>query len=192
MFSLSVSGLLKLAGMHPLLQALAIVLGTFVLEDVATVLAAMEVQDGNVVWFVALAALYAGIVLGDFGLYGMGRLAALAPWVRHLLPDDRRLRSREWLERRVFRVVFISRFVPGARLPTYTGCGYLRASFSRFAVAAVLATSVWTTLLFVLSRHVGSLLIAHLGTWRWVGAVVFALLIVLMGRTLVMLRGERG
>ena len=192
MFSLSVSGLLKSAGLHPLLQALAIILGTFVLEDAATVLAAMQVQDGKIAWFVALAALYLGIVLGDLGLYGMGRLATLAPWARRLLPDDRRLRGREWLESRVFRVVFVSRFIPGARLPTYTGCGYLKASFSRFAVAAVLATSVWTTLLFVLSRHVGSLLIAHFGTWRWAGAIVFALFIVLMGRALIRLQGEQG
>lgn len=190
MFSLSVSGLLKWAGMHPLLQALAIILGTFVLEDAATVLAAMEVQDGKIGWGVALSALYIGIVLGDFGLYGTGRLAALIPRLRLLLPDDRRRRGRDWLEKHVFRVVFISRFVPGARLPTYTSCGYLRASFSRFALAAVLATSVWTTLLFVLSRHVGSLLIAHFGTWRWAGAIVFALFIVLMGRIVMRLQGE--
>ncbi len=192
MFSLTVSGLLKSAGMHPLLQALAIVLGTFVLEDAATVLAAMQVQDGKIAWLVALLALYVGIVLGDLGLYGIGRLAALVPWARRLIPDDRRLRGRKWLDRRVFRVVFISRFIPGARLPTYTSCGYLKASFGRFAVAAVLATSVWTTLLFVVSRHVGSLLIAHFGTWRWLGAIVFALFVVLMGRVLTRLQGEPG
>ncbi len=190
MFSVSVSGLLKWAGLHPLLQAVAIILGTFVLEDAATVLAAMQVQDGKIGWLLALLALYIGIVLGDLGLYGMGRLATLVPWVHRLLPEDRRRRGREWLEKRVFRVVFISRFVPGARLPTYTSCGYLKASFSRFALAAVLATSVWTTLLFVLSRHVGSLLIAHFGTWRWAGAGVFALFIVLMGRVLMRLQGE--
>ena len=189
MFSLSVSGLLKSAGVHPLLQALAIILGTFVLEDAATVLAAMQVQDGKIAWIVALLALYVGIVLGDLGLYGLGWLAALAPWARHLIPDERRLRGREWLESRVFRVVFVSRFMPGARLPTYTSCGYLRASFSRFALAAVLATLIWTTLLFVLSRHIGSLLIAHIGAWRW-GAIVFALFIVLLGRALARLQGE--
>ena len=181
MFSVSVSSLLKSAGAHPFLQAVAIILGTFVLEDAATVLAAMQVQDGKINWLVALAALYVGIVLGDFGLYGIGRLAARIPVIRRLLPDSRRIHGRAWIEQRVFRVVFVSRFIPGARLPTYTTCGYLRASFSRFAVAAILATSVWTTFLFVLSRHVGQFLIANLGTWRWVGAVVFAIVIVLMG-----------
>ena len=192
MFSLSVSGLFKSAGIHPLLQALAIVLGTFVLEDAATVLAAMQVQDGRIDWVVALSALYVGIILGDLGLYGLGRLAALLPMARRLLPGDRRMHGRAWVEKRVFRVVFVSRFIPGARLPTYTTCGYLGASFSRFAIAAILATSVWTTLLFVVSRHVGQLLIAHLGTWRWLGAVVFAIFIVFMGRLVARLQKEPG
>ena len=66
-----------------------IVLGTFVLEDAATVLAAMDVQVGRVALVVALASLYAGIVLGDLGLYGMGRLAAQAPWAARLVPCSR-------------------------------------------------------------------------------------------------------
>lgn len=190
MFSLSVSGLLKSAGAHPFYQALAIILGTFVLEDAATVLAAMQVQDGRLKWALALGALYIGIILGDLGLYGLGRLATFWPLVRRLIPPERHAVGRDWLEKRVFRVVFISRFVPGARLPTYTTCGYLKASFSRFALAAIVATSIWTTLLFIISRHVGQVLIDHFGAWRWAGAAMFAVVIVLMGRLVARLQGD--
>lgn len=190
MFSLSVSGLLKSAGAHPVYQALAIIVGTFVLEDAATVLAAMQVQDGRLRWALALGALYTGIILGDLGLYGLGRLAASWPLVRRLIPPERHIAGRDWLEQRVFRVVFISRFVPGARLPTYTTCGYLKASFSRFALAAIVATSIWTTLLFIVSRHVGQFLIDHFGAWRWAGAAMFAVVIVLIGRLVARLQGE--
>ena len=190
MVSLSVSGLLKAAGVHPLLQGLAIIAGTFILEDAATVLAAMQAQDGRIAAGVALGSLYVGIVAGDLGLYGLGRLAALSDSIKRLLPPERRLRSRQWVEHRVFRVVFISRFIPGARLPTYTSCGYLQASFSRFTLAAVAATSIWTTLLFLIARHVGQFLIDHLGAWRWFGAVVFAIAIVLIGRFVARLQGE--
>lgn len=190
MFSLSVSGLFKAAGVHPLLQGLAIVTGTFILEDAATVLAAMQNQDGKITTSLALGSLYVGIVAGDLGLYGLGRLATLSSRVKRLLPPERRLKGRQWIEHRVFRVVFISRFIPGARLPTYTSCGYLHASFSRFALAAVAATSIWTTLLFLVARHVGQFLISHLGTWRWFGAVMFAVVIVLMGRLVARFQGE--
>jgi membrane protein DedA with SNARE-associated domain len=188
---LSVSGLLKAAGAHPLFQAISIVVGTFILEDAATVLAAMQVQDGKIVWWLALLALYIGIVVGDIGLYGTGRLAALWPWARRLIPQQTRDRGRAWIEQRVFRVVFVSRFIPGARLPTYTSCGYLHARFSSFALAAILATSVWTTALFLISRHVGQFLIDHLGAWRWLGAAIFAVLVVLVGRLAVRLQAER-
>ena len=179
---LSVTGLLHAAGHNPLVQAGAIILGTFILEDAATVLAAMQVQEGDVSWHVALAALYVGIVLGDIGLYGMGRLAARFPRLRRLVPEQRQAHGRRWLDAHVFRVVFISRFVPGARLPTYTACGFLGASFRRFALAAVLATSIWTSALFVLSMRVGHVLMEHFGAWRWAGAVGFAVVIVGMGR----------
>ncbi len=186
---ISVSALLKAAGAHPLFQAISIIVGTFILEDAATVLAAMQVQDGKIAWWTALIALYIGIVVGDIGLYGSGRLAAMWPWARRLIPEQDRTRGREWIERHVFRVVFVSRFVPGARLPTYTSCGYLHARFATFALAAILATSVWTTALFELSRHVGQMLIDHLGAWRWAGAAVFALVVVLVGRLAIRLRG---
>ena len=190
MVSLSVTGLFKAAGAHPLLQALAIITGTFILEDAATVLAAMQAQDGKITPALALGSLYVGIVAGDLGLYGLGRLATLSGRIKRFLPPERRNRSRQWIEHRVFRVVFISRFIPGARLPTYTSCGYLHASFSRFALAAVTATSIWTTLLFLVARHVGQFLIDHLGAWRWFGAVMFAVVIVLMGRLVARLQED--
>lgn len=182
MISLSVSGLFKAAGAHPLLQASAIIVGTFILEDAATVLAATQVAAGNVHPAVALSALYSGIVLGDLGLYGTGRLAASWPRIERLVSAERHAGGRRWLSQRVFRVVFISRFIPGARLPTYTACGFLRADFWRFALAAVIATSIWTSLLFLVSLRVGRLLMEHFGAWRWAGAVGFAIAIVAIGR----------
>lgn len=190
MISLSVSGLLKAAGAHPLSQAAAIIFGTFILEDAATVLAAMQVQAGHIRTDVALSALYVGIVFGDLGLYGMGRLAAQWPRINRLVSAERHARGRSWLSERVFRVVFVSRFIPGARLPTYTACGFLKASFRRFALAAVVATSIWTSLLFVVSFRVGRLLMEHFGAWRWAGAIGFAVVIVVIGRVVAHFQDE--
>ncbi|WP_428375215.1 DedA family protein [Lichenicoccus sp.] len=182
MVFLSVSALLKSAGASPLAQAVTIILGTFILEDAATVLTGIEVQSGGLTVAVALPALYSGIVLGDLGLYGLGRLAALVPRINRLVSAERHVRGREWLSGKVFRVVMVSRFIPGARLPTYTACGFLRADFGRFVMAAVLATSVWTSLLFLLSMRVGELLMQHFGAWRWAGAIGFAAAVVATGR----------
>ena len=179
----SLAGLTTVAGHKVWLQVVLIVLGTFVLEDAATVLAAMQVQAGTVTLPAALLALYAGIVLGDLGLYGLGALSGQVPMVARWVPQSRMRQGREWLDGRVFKVVFISRFIPGARLPTYTACGFLHANLRRFALAAVVATLIWTSLLFTVSLKVGALLMEHLGVWRWAGAVGFALVIILAGRT---------
>jgi membrane protein DedA with SNARE-associated domain len=190
MISLSVSGLLKAAGTYPLFQAAAIIFGTFILEDAATVLAATQVEAGNIHPAVALGALYAGIVLGDLGLYGTGRMAAQWPRINRLVSAERHAHGRRWLSTRVFRVVFVSRFIPGARLPTYTACGFLGANFPRFTLAAVFATSIWTSLLFLISLRVGHLLMEHFGAWRWAGAIGFAIAIVVIGRVVAHFQDE--
>ncbi len=187
----SLAGLSTLAGHKAWLQAVVIVLGTFVLEDAATVLAAMQAQSGQLRIEVALAALYAGIVLGDLGLYGLGALSSRVPMVARWVPPGRMRQGRAWLDGRVFRVVFISRFIPGARLPTYTACGFLHANLRRFALAAVVATLVWTSLLFGVSLKVGALLIEHLGAWRWAGAIGFAVVVILVGRTAARMQEQR-
>ena len=183
MFGAYVIGLLKAAGHSYIAQAIAVILGTFILEDAATVLAAMQVQTGGMPWWVALLALYVGIVVGDLGLYGLGRLAAFVPWLHRWIGQERLARGGNWLRGRVFKVVFVSRFLPGMRLPTYTACGFLGASFSRFCLAAIVATLAWTSLLFLISLRVGKFLIDHLGAWRWAGAVGFAVVLVLAAHT---------
>jgi membrane protein DedA with SNARE-associated domain len=178
----SVASLLALAGHSPLLQGVAIVLATFILEDAATVLAAMQADSGGVAVSVALFSLFIGIVLGDLGLYGLGRLSARLPWVARLLPPHRQAAIRGWLDGRVFKVVLVSRFLPGLRLPTYTTCGFLGADLRQFTLAAVVATTCWTSLLFGISLRVGQLLMDHFGAWRWFGAAGFVLFVIIAGR----------
>ena len=186
----SVIALLALAGQQPALQSLAIIAGTFILEDAATVLAAMRADEGGVSIPVALGSLYAGIVLGDLWLYGMGRLSTRIGWIARLVPPDRSRAAAAWLSgpRRVFKVVLASRFLPGMRLPTYTACGFLGADLREFTLAAIVATLAWTSLLFGLSLRVGQFLMDHLGAWRWAGAGGFALALVLLSRAAARLR----
>ncbi|HUB10631.1 MAG TPA: VTT domain-containing protein [Acetobacteraceae bacterium] len=170
------------AGHSPLFQAGAIILATFVLEDAATVLAAMQAEQGNMPISLALGSLFVGIVLGDLWLYGMGWLSARVPWIQRLLPPHRQETIRAWLKGRVFQVVFVSRFLPGLRLPTYTTCGFLGADLKQFTLATVIATTCWTSLLFGISLRVGQFLLDHFGAWRWLGAAGFVVFVIVAGR----------
>jgi membrane protein DedA with SNARE-associated domain len=178
------------AGSRPL-QAAAIIAGTFILEDMATLLAAMQVATGALSMPLALGALYTGIVLGDLGLYGLGRLSASNPWAQRLVPPRRQDLGHQWVSRRVIPLVLVSRFIPGLRLPTYTTLGFLRAPLKQFALAAVLATLVWTSGLFFVSVKLGLLLLHYLGIWRWAGLAVFAGVLILVGRLAARLYNKR-
>ncbi|MDR3529198.1 MAG: VTT domain-containing protein [Rhodopila sp.] len=182
MLASSITALLALAGRSALFQAGAIILGTFILEDAATVGAAMQVDGGAVSFRLALASLYVGIVLGDLGLYGLGRLSAHIPWIARQLPPQRQETIRAWISGRIFKVVLVSRFLPGLRLPTYTTCGFVGANLRQFTLAAIVATMCWTSLLFAVSLRVGQFLMDHLGAWRWAGAAGFVIFVILAGR----------
>jgi membrane protein DedA with SNARE-associated domain len=174
--------LLAFAAAQPLLQAGAIILGTFILEDAATVLAALRVADGGLSGPLALAALYIGIVLGDLGLYGMGRAAAHHPWARRYLDMKTLAQARGWASSRLIAIVMSARFLPGARLPTYTACGFLGVPLDRFAIGVVAATLIWTTLLFGAGIAFGDYVLVRLGSWRWAAGAGFVLAILLIGR----------
>lgn len=173
------------------LQAGTIILGTFILEDAATLLAAMQVATGGVSIFVALGALYTGIVLGDLGLYGLGRLSATNRWAQRLVPQRRQELGRDWASQRMLPIVLVTRFVPGLRLPTYTTLGYLRAPVRKFALAAIFATLVWTSGLFFISMKLGLLMMRYLGILRWAGLAVFCLLLIVIGRFATRLYNKR-
>lgn len=167
---------------YPAVQVLIVILATFILEDAATVLTAIQVKLNALGTFEALIALYVGIVLGDVGLYGMGYLAARWPPARRWVNTPERDMQRQWLTQKLFKVVFISRFIPGTRLPLYTACGFFNAGLRTFTLATLAATLIWTSALFALSLHIGGYLLAHLGAWRWAGILGFVLVIIIMGR----------
>jgi membrane protein DedA with SNARE-associated domain len=174
--------LLAFAAAQPLLQAGAIILGTFILEDAATVLAALRVADGSLSGPLALVALYIGVVLGDLGLYGMGRAAAHHPWARRYLDMETVGQARCWVTNRLIAMVMSARFLPGARLPTYTACGFLAVPLARFAVGVVAATLIWTTLLFGAGIAFGDYVLVRLGSWRWAAGGAFVLAVIVIGR----------
>jgi membrane protein DedA with SNARE-associated domain len=175
----------------PPLEMSVIILGTFILEDAATLLAAMQVAAGAVSLPLALISLYAGIILGDLGLYGVGRLSAHNRWARRLVPQRRRDMGHQWVSRRVIPAVLVARFVPGLRLPTYTTFGFLHAPFVPFALTATGATLLWTSGLFFVSLKLGHLMLHYLGPWRWAGFAVLGILILVAGRIGTRMQAER-
>ena len=168
---MSFADLIAALGGDPLLLHAGIILATFVLEDAATMGAALLAASDMVPVWSALLALGLGIFVGDLGLYGAGYLARHNSRLTRFIGSARIEAGSSWLRRRLVSALIAARFVPGLRLPAYTASGYLRVSFAKFAAVAAVAAGLWTTLLFSVVYAFGEVVLPVLGAWRWAAAV---------------------
>lgn len=163
-------------------------LGTFFSEDVTCVSAGVLVSRGVVPYWLAAACCMLGVWLSDMGLYGVGALG------RRGLLDRAPLRwivSRERLEKgsRLFtrhgaKMIVLSRFLPGSRVPLYVSAGFLSYPFCRYAAWMALASVLWTPLMVFLAMKLGDALMNWLSVYEktaWL--VVIAVILCVWGVT---------
>lgn len=166
------AAILMTLGSTPLAIALAIVVATFIIEDAATIGAALLAAGHAIDPPLALAALFIGIFAGDLGLYALGAAARTRNAARKLIGEARMAKGRAWLQRRYLPALVGARFMPGFRLPTYTASGFLGLPFWPFALVALIAGVVWTGVMFSLVFAYGPAIAEELGAWRWALATV--------------------
>lgn len=132
---------------------------TLISEDLTCVAAGILVAQGRLGYLAATTACFAGILVGDLLLYGVGRYLGGSALhripLKWILSPDKLRRGSEWLERRGPIVVILSRFLPGTRLGTYLSAGLLRMKFWRFVGYFVVAVALWTPLVVGLSSTLG-------------------------------------
>lgn len=189
--SAEIPAFLLALGSAPAMIALAVFLATFILEDAATAGAALLAAEGVLSPSLALAALFAGIFLGDLVLFAIGHAARSSPWAHRLIGTERLDRGHQWLKQRYVVSLIAARFIPGMRLPTFAASGFLRMSFRTFFIVTLLAAFVWTTLVFTLIFMFGIAAANALGPWRWIAAALL-LVAILTGPLLVRLIRQRG
>jgi membrane protein DedA with SNARE-associated domain len=125
--------------------------GTLISEDLACVTAGLLIREGRVAAGPAVLACTLGILLGDIGLWGIGRMGKRVT----RLPATAR-----WLERDAATAIVASRFLPGTRLPLYLAAGATGLPLRTFALWSAVAVSFWTPTLVLFSSSIGELMIA--------------------------------
>ncbi len=151
----------------PPLQGVVAALCTFILEDTTIVACGLLVADGSMFYMTAFISLTIGIGVGDCGLYAIGRLVGPRTISWGLVSQRRIDRARAWFERNLVAAVFVSRFIPGLRLPTNLGAGITHASPLRFLTLAFMASFVWTLLVLSSVSKVGEMLLPYVGPYKW-------------------------
>lgn len=183
-----------------LLAVLALLaVSTFASEDLACIAAGLLVADGRLGFVPASLACFVGILVGDMLLYLAGRAFGRPALQRRpmswVVSEAAVERASRWFERRGIAVIFLSRFTPGLRLPTYVAAGVLRTSFRAFAFFFAVAGLLWTPILVGVAALAGERLAEAIGglgprQLPW----ILALIVVLMEayRTIPLLLTHRG
>jgi membrane protein DedA with SNARE-associated domain len=166
----------------------ALMAATLVSEDLTCITAGLLVRDGRLGFVAATTACAAGILVGDIGLWGAGRLCgpALRRWpglsrYAARLPLDE---MRRWLDEHAALAMLASRFLPGTRLPLYVCAGIAGLPLQRFTLWAAVAVAIWTPILVGLAATSSGLALTVVPLAGWGGwtarlAVVAALFLLL-------------
>lgn len=141
------------------LYILAIAASSLISEDLAAIGAGiLAVNDLISYWYAVFGAVL-GILFGDYSLYFAGRyigkpVLKKAP-IRWFLKEDKVDKSAFWFEKKGPFILFLSRFIPGSRLPVYLTAGMLGTGFWKFTLYFGLTVIIWTPIFVWLSMLAG-------------------------------------
>src|SRR6516164_1255800 len=139
--------------------SIAIIALSFVSEDAATVSSALSIFGGWLSWPLGFVSCFAGIWIGDIGLYSFARFAGKNllrhRWLSSLVDQKTIARCEDAFTRNSTVALIASRFVPGTRLPTYLAAGLFKMPLHRFALITAIGALAWISAIFVLTKLFG-------------------------------------
>ena len=179
---------------------LLIILGTFISEDITSITTGLFITQGTIGLVPGFVACFIGIYFGDLLLYLCGRFVG-RPYLkrrplRWFVKEGDIKKYQLWFKRRGAIVIFLSRFIPGSRLPTSLVSGILKTSFLTFAGYFLLALCIWLPIIIGGSMIFGQEILKYFKFYKsylplgLVSIVVLFLFINIM-LTLLSYRGRR-
>ncbi|TGM03869.1 DedA family protein [Leptospira jelokensis] len=122
---------------------------SFVSEDLTCISAGILANENKLSLLFAILFTGIGIFIGDLGLYGVGYyfksiFQKWNPIQRYENSLTNHSIFKKWQDHFVWSI-FVSRFLPGTRLPLYLLSGYFRMPFLIFTSISFLAVSLWTS-----------------------------------------------
>ncbi|GAB3192444.1 MULTISPECIES: DedA family protein [unclassified Nesterenkonia] len=137
-------------------------------DSLIITLGSVQDQPGTPWWLWVILVAAGAAVLGDFVAYLLGRRIGTDRWAWLRRPAMQRTLtwSRHELDKRGVLLIFVGRFIPGARVAINFVAGSTRYSKRRFLLIDAVASLVWASWLIVLgavgTELLGSQLLAML------------------------------
>lgn len=143
-----------------LIYMLMIAFSTFFSEDLAAIGAGLMVANGMIIFWPATIAVIAGIFMGDLSLYLAGRwlgkpVLKIAP-LKWFISEESIEVSVKWFDIKGPYILFVSRFIPGSRMPVYLTAGILETGFWKFLLYFGGTVLLWTPIFVWLSVIAGN------------------------------------
>jgi membrane protein DedA with SNARE-associated domain/pimeloyl-ACP methyl ester carboxylesterase len=149
-----------------LLMVILLAIATLISEDITCITAGILASRGVLGFFPATLGCFLGILIGDVGLYLIGRLfgtrALRVPPLKWMIKEEQVLASERFFERFGAMLVVVTRWLPGMRIPTYVAAGMLKLKLHVFLFYFIIAAAIWTPLLVGISTAVGGTLLGWL------------------------------
>lgn len=125
---------------------ISIFLANIIVEDVALISALALVADSKLSLTEAWLACFLGINIGNIGCYVVGHLISrLGLENRFNFFKKHEARIQQFRQSGVLTYwIILCRFIPGVRIPTYLGAGFLKYPLGRFIIISVFTTLLWT------------------------------------------------
>lgn len=163
--------LLEGAGSHPA-EAFFLFLLTFLREDVAVVLGGLLIDKHHVPAALVVASLLAGMLTGDFLIFGLGRLAQRSGRIRRAMLRPGAERLAAWLSRHFVAAMVVARLLPGLIFPVYAACGLVGVPLRRFTPVTVLSAALYLSAVLWLVTRFGETVFSSVGYWTWIAAIL--------------------
>ena len=149
---------------------LLLAVATLISEDLTCITAGLMIARGTLGFWSGTLACFTGIFLGDLLVFQAGRtfgraVLARAP-VRWFITPEAIAWSSQWIERQGAALVFLTRVLPGTRLPTYFAAGMLRTRMAKFALYFFVACALWTPIIVAVSAAFGEAVQRALAVFR--------------------------
>jgi len=179
---------------HVWLQALLVIVGTCFLEDAARCGVGLLVAAGHIGWWVAFVSMTLGGMVGDVGLYAIGRYATLFLIHRRWIDPTRLESMKTYFERHAIKAVMIARFIPGARTIAYVSAGAIRYPLPRFLFLLLIAAIIQSLIFMKISAFIAEKILPYLHNTRLQAAVfgVIVLVVILAHHTITRRNKKKG
>ena len=128
----------------------------FVQEDVAVIAAATASLLGAEPTIYIFMTILAGLTASDVWKYWLGYFARRHDWAHRFAEKPGVAIAGDLVRDELGKTLYVARFVPGTRIPTYVACGFFKVHYGKFVAIVILTAFTYVSVMFALFHTVGA------------------------------------